>query len=66
MGWGGFAKLALSLGVPWGGSSGFGSAPAPLPQGSKRKRGAKPGAGGSTRPGTQLSLRAFLRAPNPP
>nr|XP_038038661.1 adenine DNA glycosylase isoform X3 [Anas platyrhynchos] len=35
-------------------------------KGSKRKRGAKPGAGGSTRPGTQLSLRAFLRAPNPP
>ncbi|KAM9186671.1 adenine DNA glycosylase isoform 3-T4 [Mergus octosetaceus] len=35
-------------------------------KGSKRKRGAKPGAGGSTRPGTQLSLHAFLRAPNPP
>ncbi|XP_047914924.2 adenine DNA glycosylase isoform X1 [Anser cygnoides] len=35
-------------------------------KGSKRKRGAKPGAAGSTRPGTQLSLRTFLRAPNPP
>ncbi|XP_032048346.1 adenine DNA glycosylase [Aythya fuligula] len=35
-------------------------------KGSKRKRGAKPGAGDSTRPGTQLSLCAFLRAPNPP
>ncbi|XP_035188862.1 adenine DNA glycosylase isoform X2 [Oxyura jamaicensis] len=33
-------------------------------KGSKRKRGAKPV--GSTRPGTQLSLRTFLRAPNPP
>lgn len=34
-----------------------------LPQGSKRKRGVKPQGASSTRPGTQLSLRAFLRAP---
>ncbi|GAB0193102.1 adenine DNA glycosylase [Grus japonensis] len=32
-------------------------------KGSKRKRGAKPQGASSTRPGTQLSLRAFLRAP---
>ncbi|KAK2543365.1 Mutyh [Columba livia] len=30
---------------------------------SKRKRGAKPQGASSTRPGTQLSLRAFLQAP---
>ncbi|XP_010157219.1 PREDICTED: A/G-specific adenine DNA glycosylase, partial [Eurypyga helias] len=34
--------------------------------GSKRKRGAKLQGAGSTRPGTQLSLRAFLRAPTSP
>ncbi|XP_054689279.1 adenine DNA glycosylase isoform X1 [Grus americana] len=32
-------------------------------KGSKRKRGAKPQGASSTRPGTQLSLRAFLQAP---
>ncbi|XP_033919952.1 adenine DNA glycosylase isoform X2 [Melopsittacus undulatus] len=35
-------------------------------QGSKRKRGAKAGGTGSTGPGTQLSLRAFLRPPTAP
>ncbi|OXB78918.1 UNVERIFIED_CONTAM: hypothetical protein H355_013798 [Colinus virginianus] len=34
-------------------------------KGSKRKRGSKLGAAGSTPTGTQLSLRAFLRAPTP-
>ncbi|XP_027603057.2 adenine DNA glycosylase isoform X2 [Pipra filicauda] len=35
-------------------------------KGSKRKRGAKPQGAGSTCPGTQLSLHAFLRAPTAP
>ncbi|XP_061200925.1 adenine DNA glycosylase isoform X3 [Neopsephotus bourkii] len=35
-------------------------------QGSKRKRGAKAQGTGSTGPGTQLSLRAFLRPPTAP
>ncbi|KAM6397170.1 adenine DNA glycosylase isoform 1-T1 [Pluvialis apricaria] len=35
-------------------------------KGSKRKRGAKPQGASSTRPGTQLSLHAFLRAPTSP
>ncbi|XP_075364775.1 adenine DNA glycosylase isoform X2 [Mycteria americana] len=35
-------------------------------KGSKRKRGAKQQGASSTRPGTQLSLRAFLRAPTSP
>ncbi|XP_074893700.1 adenine DNA glycosylase [Buteo buteo] len=35
-------------------------------KGSKRKRGAKPQGAGSTCPGTQLSLRAFLQAPTAP
>ncbi|XP_062478929.1 adenine DNA glycosylase isoform X3 [Pezoporus occidentalis] len=35
-------------------------------QGSKRKRGAKAQGTGSTSPGTQLSLRAFLRPPTAP
>ncbi|KAM7046935.1 adenine DNA glycosylase isoform 4-T6 [Acridotheres tristis] len=35
-------------------------------KGSKRKRGAKAEGAGSTCPGTQLSLRAFLRAPTAP
>ncbi|XP_050756711.1 LOW QUALITY PROTEIN: adenine DNA glycosylase [Gymnogyps californianus] len=35
-------------------------------KGSKRKRGAKTQGAGSTCPGTQLSLRAFLRAPTAP
>ncbi|XP_064927605.1 adenine DNA glycosylase isoform X3 [Columba livia] len=35
----------------------------PQYQASKRKRGAKPQGASSTRPGTQLSLRAFLQAP---
>ncbi|XP_072722859.1 adenine DNA glycosylase isoform X3 [Ciconia boyciana] len=35
-------------------------------KGSKRKRGAKQQGASSTHPGTQLSLRAFLRAPTSP
>nr|XP_054494289.1 adenine DNA glycosylase [Agelaius phoeniceus] len=35
-------------------------------KGSKRKRGAEAPGAGSPRPGTQLSLRAFLRAPTAP
>ncbi|KAM6065507.1 adenine DNA glycosylase isoform 2-T2 [Chlamydotis macqueenii] len=35
-------------------------------KGSKRKRGTKPQGMSSTRPGTQLSLRAFLRPPTSP
>ncbi|XP_010017925.1 PREDICTED: A/G-specific adenine DNA glycosylase, partial [Nestor notabilis] len=42
---------------------GKGSSPG---QGSKRKRGAKAQGTGSTSPGTQLSLRAFLRPPTVP
>ncbi|KAM8805538.1 adenine DNA glycosylase [Eudromia elegans] len=37
-----------------------------LGKGSKRKRAAKAGATSSRPPGTQLSLRAFLRQPSPP
>lgn len=48
------------------GGRGHGSSPAVFPQGSKRKRGAKAQGTGSTGPGTQLSLRAFLRPPTAP